>query len=250
MEKPERPKETKASTHTGISMGSSTENSTGPISNPAGRSTDDSVDGAIDGSIIGKQVGQTEAEKDDVKAGMSASAAEHAQSTTTGRHVAGSDPMPWFPNFFQVWDEPFAMMRRLSEEMDQMVEMFVGFQARAAPRQHTPASNWTPVVDVTQAQDRLVISAELPGVLRDDVHVEVRSDRVTIEGERRQQWEEANRQLYRSERCYGYFYRVIDLPEGADPNRASAAMLDGVLEIIVPLPKNGGQGRKLDIQVR
>jgi HSP20 family molecular chaperone IbpA len=221
----------------------------GQASKPVDNAIDNAIDGAIDGSIIGKQVGQTEEEKADVKAGASASKPNDVRSMP-GNGVARSDVMPWFPDFFQVWDEPFAMMRRLSEEMDQMVEKFLGFPARAASRQQTPPSNWTPLVDVTQAEDRLVISAELPGVRRHDVHVEVRSDRVTVEGERRQQWEEADRQLHRSERCYGYFYRVIALPEGADPNTASATMHDGVLEITVPVAKGGRHGRKLDIQVR
>jgi HSP20 family molecular chaperone IbpA len=215
----------------------------------ASKAMDDEVDGAIDGSIIGKQVGQTEAEKADVAAGTGASPAEDVRFRS-GSAGSRSDAMPWFPDFFQVWDEPFAMMRSLSEEMDRMVEKFVGFPARAAPRQQTPPSSWTPLVDVTQAQDRMMISAELPGVQCHDVHVEVRNDRVTIEGERRQQWEDGDRQLHRSERCYGYFYRVIALPEGADPNTASAAMRDGVLEITVPVTEGERQGRKLDIQVR
>ena len=57
-------------------------------------------------------------------------------------------------------------------------------------------------------------------------------------------------QLHRSERSYGHFYRVISLPEGAEPEAASAAMHDGVLEITVPMPEGGKRGRKIDIRTQ
>lgn len=158
------------------------------------------------------------------------------------------DPRPaWFPNFLQVWEEPMHVMRRMSEEMDQLVDKFLSRSAFPKPNAASAAA-WTPAVEVAQTGDRLVISAELPGVARDDVHVEVKNDRVTIEGERRQQQETATQQLHRSERSYGHFYRVIALPEGAEPEAASAAMHDGVLEITVPVPEGGKRGRKIDIR--
>lgn len=158
-----------------------------------------------------------------------------------------NDPRPaWFPNFLQAWEEPLNVMRRMSEEMDQMVDKFL---TRAAfPRPQAAPAAWTPAVEVAQTGDKLVISAELPGVARDDVHVEVKNDRITIEGERRQQQESTTQQMHRSERSYGHFYRVIALPEGAEPEAASAAMHDGVLEITVPVPEGGKRGRRIDIR--
>lgn len=160
------------------------------------------------------------------------------------------DPRPaWFPNFLQAWEEPLQVMRRMSEEMDQIVDKFFARPGFIRP-QPPSAAAWTPAVDVAQAGDKLVISAELPGVARDDVHVEVKNDRVTIEGERRQQHESTTQQVHRSERSYGHFYRVIALPEGAQPEAASAAMHDGVLEITVPLPDGGRRGRRIDIRAQ
>jgi HSP20 family molecular chaperone IbpA/carbon monoxide dehydrogenase subunit G len=160
-----------------------------------------------------------------------------------------NDPRPaWFPNFLQAWEEPLSVMRRMSEEMDQMVDKFL---TRATfPRPPAAPAAWTPAVEVAQTGDKLVISAELPGVARDDVHVEVKNDRITIEGERRQQQESTTQQMHRSERSYGHFYRVIALPEGAEPEAASAAMHDGVLEITVPVPEGGKRGRRLDIRTQ
>jgi HSP20 family molecular chaperone IbpA/carbon monoxide dehydrogenase subunit G len=160
------------------------------------------------------------------------------------------DPRPaWFPNFMQVWEEPLHVMRRMSEEMDHMVDRFLSRSNFPKPNAAS-AATWTPAVEVAQTGDKLVISAELPGVAREDVHVEVKNDRITIEGERRQQRGNATQQMHRSERSYGHFYRVISLPEGAEPEAASAAMHDGVLEITVPVPNGGKRGKRIDIRAQ
>jgi HSP20 family molecular chaperone IbpA len=162
-------------------------------------------------------------------------------------HSRPDDPRPaWVPNFLQAWEEPIRIMRRMSEEMDQMVDRFL--TRSAFPKPPAPPAAWTPAVEVAQTGDKVVISAELPGVAREDVHVEVKNDRVTIEGERRQQHETSSQRLHRAERSYGHFYRVISLPEGVDTEGASAAMHDGVLEITVPVQDGGKRGRRIDIR--
>lgn len=155
---------------------------------------------------------------------------------------------PWFADFFQIWDEPLNIMRRMSEEMDQLVGRFVGRSGADVPRTGAAAAAWTPTVEVTQGEDKFVVSAELPGVRRDDVRVEIKNDRVIIEGDRRPQGGRQPQDLRRSERAYGHFYRVIALPEGAEPDAASAALHDGVLEITVPVPEGGRRGRRVDIR--
>lgn len=155
---------------------------------------------------------------------------------------------PWLSNFMQAWSEPLGMMRRMSEEMDQLVGRFFSRSPYPRARPAAPSTEWMPAVEVAQTDDKLVISAELPGVKKDDVRVEVKNDRITIEGERHPQQEGAAQQLHRSERTYGYFYRVIALPEGAEPQSTSATMHDGVLEITVPVPEGGKRGRRIDIR--
>ena len=77
------------------------------------------------------------------------------------------DPRPaWFPNFMQAWEEPLNMMRRMSEEMDQLVDKFLTRPSAARP--NSSPSAWSPAVEVARNGDTFVISAELPGVARDD----------------------------------------------------------------------------------
>lgn len=163
--------------------------------------------------------------------------------------------MPQFPNPLQIWNDPFGFMRRMSEDMDQLIDKFVGRQLNDARLRAggsvspiSGTSGWTPPVEVAQREQQFVVCAELPGVRREDVHIEIRRDRLTIEGERNPEPQHEATECRRSERSYGHFYRVIALPPGADPDAASASMRDGLLEITVPVPGNGRQGRKLDIQ--
>ena len=94
-----------------------------------------------------------------------------------------------------------------------------------------------PTVEVFQRGDRLIIRAELPGLSKEDIHVEVANDTITIQGERRQEHEERREDYFHSERSYGSFFRNILLPEGIEADKAEANFRDGVLEITIPAPR-------------
>jgi HSP20 family protein len=80
------------------------------------------------------------------------------------------------------------------------------------------------------------------------VTVEISDDAITISGERQQEREEDQGGVYRIERTYGAFYRVIPLPDGAMTDRATAMFKDGVLEIRMPAPpEQVSRGRRLEV---
>lgn len=110
---------------------------------------------------------------------------------------------------------------------------------------------WSPQVEVRERGNNIVIRADLPGLSRDDVDVEVDNDTLIIRGERHDDWEDQNEQegYYRSERSYGTFYRAIPLPEGVDPNACNATFKDGVLEVTLPRPHEA-QSKARKIQVK
>ena len=105
---------------------------------------------------------------------------------------------------------------------------------------------WAPQIEVFQRENELVIRADLPGMKRDDITVDITEDAVTIQGERRQESEEEREGVYRSERVYGSFYRVIPIPEGAITEQANGNFRDGVLEITMPVPPKS-KGRRIEI---
>lgn len=141
---------------------------------------------------------------------------------------------------------PFSQIRRLNEEMDRWFGG--GFGNFQSVNFSGPEGAWAPSVEVFQRADELVVRAELPGLDKNDVDVEVSDDALTIRGERKQEHEEEREGFYRSERIYGSFYRVIPLPEGAIADSAKASFKNGVLEVNVQVPPaEVRRGRKLEI---
>jgi HSP20 family protein len=148
---------------------------------------------------------------------------------------------------------PFALMRRFAEEMDRLFENLRAGAPSLLPRfelpwgSHEGEGGWLPSLEVAERGGKLVVRADLPGLTKDDVKIELRDDVLCIEGERRQEREEKRKGLYRSERSYGRFYREVPLPEGIDPEQAKASFRNGVLEVTMPAPPLAAKGRRLPI---
>lgn len=147
---------------------------------------------------------------------------------------------------------PFALMRRFTEEMDRMFEDFSmgsNLSASQSPggfRQE--AGFFTPQVEVFEREGQLVVRADLPGMNKDNVHIEVVDEGILLEGERRYEHQDNQRGVYRSERSYGSFRRLVPLPEEVDVENATATFRDGVLEITMPVPQRQSRGRRIEIQ--
>ena len=143
---------------------------------------------------------------------------------------------------------PFRAFQRFADEIDRMFDDVIGRRWAGIPpwRERTTADVWAPQIEVFQKDNELVLRADLPGMKRDDVAVDITEDAVTIQGERRHESEEDREGFYRSERVYGSFYRMIPLPEGAITEQAKANFRDGVLEITMPVPPKS-KGRRIEI---
>jgi HSP20 family protein len=162
----------------------------------------------------------------------------------------------WEP--FGSFGSPFEWMDRMSEEMDRMFDRVA--RDFGAPRRSSFLSRfgfgspsrqglWSPRIEAFQEGDRFVVRAELPGLKKDDVHVEVRDDALTIRGERQDEHEEQREGYYHSERQYGQFFRTIPLPEGVIGESAEANFKNGLLEIrMQAAPSEANRGRRLEIK--
>lgn len=139
-------------------------------------------------------------------------------------------------------------MHQLSEEMDRLFEGFGGLwpeyrrpgllrrMFHRAP-EATLMGPWAPRVELLHRDGEIVIHADLPGMTKDDVKVEVTEDAVTIQGERKAEKKEEGKGFHYNEVRYGKFYRSLPLPEGVDPSKAKAEFHNGVLEVSMPGPK-------------
>lgn len=145
---------------------------------------------------------------------------------------------------------PSRLARTLGTELDQLLGEF-GLRSRlpfAWFESDPTAGPWMPVVEVQEKGADFFVRAELPGLSKEDVVVNVTDDAIVLEGERKQDIVKDEPGYYRTERRYGQFRRVITLPEGADPNSAVATFKDGILEIGVHVNvKKGPEMRRLDI---
>lgn len=163
---------------------------------------------------------------------------------------------------------PFTMMRLLAEDMENMMSDF-GFGRRfGSPLfrndlfrpalsvfDETPFfaesgnlfNQWSPQVEMFERDGNFVIQADLPGIKKDDVKVEITDHQLTVEGERKDEREEKGEGFFRSERTYGSFFRQIPLPEGVDTKKAKAEFKNGVLEISMDAPKLADGKRRLEI---
>jgi HSP20 family protein len=149
----------------------------------------------------------------------------------------------WTQDLFTM--NPFAMMRRLSEEMDRAFGSSTGLWRGAGEE----FGFFAPPIEVREEEGNLVVSADLPGLRKEDLRVACTSQGLYIEGERKREHEESRGGFRRSERYYGRFQRTIPLPEGADVDKAKAQFKDGVLEVRVPLPKQEQRkAREIPIQ--
>jgi len=94
--------------------------------------------------------------------------------------------------------------------------------------------DWQPVVDVYDKDENIVIKADLPGVDKKDIHVDLNGRVLTLSGERTEEKEANEESCYRRERAYGRFVRTFNLAADVIPDKINATYKDGVLHVTIP----------------
>ncbi len=134
-----------------------------------------------------------------------------------------------------VWD-PFADLNRVQREIE---NKFFGPRNRPA--------DFAPAVDVHEDDESLVVRAELPGVKREDIDIQVDGNVLTLKGERKLESEQQNRRYHRIERSYGSFVRQFQVPTNIDATNIDAQLADGVLTLRLP-KKAELKARKIEVK--
>lgn len=133
------------------------------------------------------------------------------------------------------WD-PTRELDVLQSDMNRLFDTF--FQGRGANRVSGGAmQRWIPPMDLTEADGEYVVRADLPGLTREDIEIEVKDDVLTISGERKSEHHDSGEGFYRVERSFGRFSRSLDLPAGVDATSVMAEFDNGVLEVRIPKPE-------------
>jgi HSP20 family protein len=101
--------------------------------------------------------------------------------------------------------------------------------------------------EVRETKDSFVFKADVPGINKEDIDIQLHGNRLAISGKREQEMEDRDQdRFYAYERSYGSFTRVFTLPEQADTEHVRTDLKDGVLTLVVP-KKPGAQPRKIEI---
>lgn len=116
----------------------------------------------------------------------------------------------------------------IGRDMDRLFDGLWG--DGAAPREAV----WRPSVDIAETDHDFVLTADLPGIAREDLDLTVVDGRLTIKGQRRRESDSKEGNVHRVERAYGTFTRAFDLPAAVDPETVAATYKDGVLTVTVP----------------
>ena len=97
---------------------------------------------------------------------------------------------------------------------------------------------WNPKVDIFEEADHIIMKAELPGVEKDNIAIDVNGRVLTLKGERSSDNEVKEGNYYRRERSYGKFERSFTLPAETDSEKIKAEYRDGVLKLNIPKPES------------
>ena len=109
---------------------------------------------------------------------------------------------------------------------------------------HPAAWQIAPATDMVEKDKEYEISAELPGMDEKDIEIRLSNHTLSIKGEKSEEKEEREKDYYLSERRYGSFHRVFQLPEGVDADKIEASFSKGVLNLKLPKTAQAQKGNK------
>lgn len=119
------------------------------------------------------------------------------------------------------WHELESINRQLSRMLDESPES-------------EERGNWLPAVDIHETEDMFIVEAEVPGIEKKDIKVNVENGMLTISGERRYEKDVKEEGRHRIERSYGRFTRSFALPTHVDTSKVAAKVEDGMLKVTLP----------------
>ncbi len=143
------------------------------------------------------------------------------------------------------WD-PFRELDLFSRRLGDLMNMG---QRGGEGRDQLSAADWYPTVDIAETKEEYLITAELPGVKKDDITIDVDKGVLTLRGERKSEHEEKRDRIHRIERSYGQFVRSFSLPENVNEDMVKAEYKDGLLKVhLGKQERKNGKGRRIDIK--
>jgi HSP20 family protein len=136
----------------------------------------------------------------------------------------------WRDPFFS---DPFQELRRMQKDMD---KLFGIVESQDNKTSKSTSFVWNPVCDIKETDKDFIIHAELPGVPKENINIQLENGILTISGEKQEEKKEEKEKYHRIERSYGKFSRSMTVPEGVTTDQIKAKFDNGILEISFPKP--------------
>jgi HSP20 family protein len=143
------------------------------------------------------------------------------------------------------WRGPLSSFRR---EVDRLFDNFFGSDWGLLPAESSETGRF-PVLDMTETEDAVKVTAEVPGMKAEEIDISVSGDTLAIKGEKKEEKEEKKGAVHRVERRYGRFERSVRLPAECDVDKATASYKDGLLTIELP-KKEEAKAKSTKIEVK
>jgi HSP20 family protein len=124
---------------------------------------------------------------------------------------------------------PFQQLEDLRNEFNRFFESPLDL-----PRSIEFFNCWVPTVDLFEDTENFYVQADMPGMKREDIELCLHDGALTISGERKRSPQAADTSVYRSERTFGRFQRVVSLPKPVLADKVSASYQDGILRAVLP----------------
>lgn len=127
------------------------------------------------------------------------------------------------------WD-PFREMEGMLDPYSKSLD----WPFRGGRDLNTTGADWAPRADISEADAAFCITAEIPGLKREDVKINIEDHVLSVSGEKNQEKEEKGETFHRIERFYGSFKRSFSLPENVNEDKIEAVFKDGLLTLTIP----------------
>ena len=149
------------------------------------------------------------------------------------------------------WQKPeattwptFGRLSNLRDEIDRLFEAPLSELALSSQ----VFSGWTPALDMHEDENNIVVTAELPGMKKEEIDVSLHDGCLSISGERKNEWEQKDAEVYRAERFVGRFQRTVALPVPVAAEKVKAVCRDGILTITLPKAEEA-KPKKINVNV-
>jgi HSP20 family protein len=144
---------------------------------------------------------------------------------------------------------------KISSMLDDMDRMFEGFLGRPFGPRWLPSIRWPeememsyPAVDIFEDSRHVMVKAELPGMKKEELDVNITEDAITISGEKKKEEKMEEKDYYRIERSHGSFSRTFSFPSEVQSAKAKASFQDGVLEVKIPKTESAKK-KKIKVEI-